>query len=286
VRAPPAGAVGVLVPAVVAVLPARQPPGFPVIAEPQRLPGRVDHFREPPGFVVTVANQHKAATCAKAGQTQRGDPPEGGLDRDTVPAGVAELGDRTVAAAVHVDAVAVAVADRDERQYTCAVRAEEMPRPDRELPAAAKLPTGDRITLPVHGQRQPRALDRQHRMACLRPVAPQPHAVGRREPYVLAVHLQPFVKCRRPDGPNNRPAWYDDRCVLDTTIGRFPASSTSTCGSTTSPVATSTGSPTQARLSGGTGVSRGLVTHRRSRPGPCLRQRPSPHPRLRPSPYL
>src|SRR5690606_4185590 len=82
------------------------------------------------------------------------------------------------------------------------------------------------------------------------------------------------------DGPNHFPTRYEDTWVRDSTSGSTPGSCTSVCVITTSPVATSIGSPVVARAPAGVDVSTGSVTPSRiagvplpsvlpGRPGPA-----------------
>ena len=178
----------VAVPGAVAVVPAHDP-ALVVGPEPQRHAGGVDHRREPAALVVAVADQLAPPLAVVQ---QEGDDP----------AGLALHGDPVAARVLQRDRQAGGVArDREPGADRVGDGGEQPVRPEVQRPPVRP---GHRPAVARRRERQPRALDRQHRPARRRRVEQdRPVLVG--EQHAGPGRLDPRVQRRGPGRPQRKP---------------------------------------------------------------------------------
>ncbi len=192
----PAGlVVGVGVLGAVAVRPADHAPGG-VVVEPQRPARGVDDLGEPSARVVAVPDDLGVQLPCLPAHPHGCDQPLAGLHHQLVPTRMVDLGERAVVGVVaQLNAVAVAVTDRGERQghVTGAVGR------DREAQGVPGRRVGDGVrAVLVAGQRQARALGRQHGFTGRRMRVGQQHPIRRGIAHPRIVDLKPVIQRRAP----------------------------------------------------------------------------------------
>ena len=194
---PPACVVRVAVPSAVAVLPPRHPT-LGVVGEEQRSAGGVDDAHQSGCEVVLVPDELRALLAGRAAQAETGDHAVLAGDVEVVTAGVADRGEDALAVVVELDPVAVAVADRVQRQCPGQLSV----RKRREVQCPARLRIADGVSAVLRsGQSEARALGRQHGPAGRRMRVSQQHRAGCGEAHAVGVDFQPLVEHRTPGRP-------------------------------------------------------------------------------------